>query len=43
MDRLRYEERETKEHLRRYLEHLKVMKNLKLDLSKIDQARLEYE
>jgi hypothetical protein len=35
VDRLRFEEKETKEYLRRYMGHLKVMKQLKIDLEKI--------
>lgn len=43
IDRLHFEERETKEYLRRYLEHLKVMKQLKLDLEVIAEAKREHE
>ncbi len=42
-DRLRYEENETRQYLKTYLEHLKRMKDIKEDLDMIAYAKQDYE
>lgn len=40
---LQYEERQTKEHLKVYLEHLRRMKEIKEQMAQIGEARAQHE
>ena len=42
-DLLKYEEKQTKEHLKVYLEHLKRMKEVKVQLEQIEEDKAKYE
>ena len=42
-DLLKYEEKQTKEHLKVYLEHLKRMKEVKVQLEQIEEDKTKYE
>jgi len=42
-DLLKFEEKQTREHLKVYLEHLRRMKDIKYEIENIQEAKLKYE